>query len=100
MIGGAKGGSGAEPRWLTESWVDDLLDGQGDDVTSVGVVISYERQLFAPGEGSQPYLGPRHRGGAGDMMMDGVSPAPRETRRAGRDVRQQRRRRDRARARS
>jgi len=34
-----------------------------------------ERELLARGEGSQPYLGPRHRGGAGDMMMDWVSPA-------------------------
>jgi hypothetical protein len=75
---------GADHRWAAEGdgsgtggqweWLDDLLGSPGWRCNRHGVVICSSVSCLARGEGSQPYLGPRRRGGAGDMMMDWVSP--------------------------
>ena len=75
IIGGLPRGRGAEPGMGQQDWVDDLLGSRGGDVIVMVLVICSKREPVARGEGSQPYLGPRCRGGAGDMMMDWVSPA-------------------------
>jgi hypothetical protein len=58
-----------------QDWVDDLLESRGEGVIVMVLVICSKREPVARGEGSQPYLGPRCHCGAGDMMMDWVSPA-------------------------
>ncbi len=75
-------GTGVEAgsREQGEIGVDDLLDSQREDVILVRWSASANVSRWRQAMDSQPYLGPRHRGGAGDMMMDGVSPAPQETR--------------------